>query len=115
MLISPTCLARAMMYHRAVVVDRLGVGHAGDRSESAARRRLGAAFDRLLVFLSRLAQMGVHVDEARCHDQIFDVDGRAAAYFFYGFGDLLELAVLDQDIHDPVHGTGRVDKAAVLN
>jgi len=101
--------------HRAVVVDRLGVGHAGDGSEAAVRCRPGAAFDGFLVFLPRLAQMGMHVDKARGHDQLPGFDGRAAADFFYGLGDLLELAVFDQDIHDAVHGAGRVDQAAVFN
>ena len=45
---------------RAAVADRLGVGHACHGSEPAVSRRTRTARDRLLVLLTRLAQ--VHVD-----------------------------------------------------
>ena len=78
-------------------------------------RRPGAAGDGFLVLLARFAQVGVHVDKTGCHDPLPGVDGRAAAGLFYGPGDLLELAVFDQDVHDLVKAAGRVDKAAVFN
>ena len=47
-----------------VVVDRIGVRHARDRGESAGDRRGRAAGDRLLVLLSRLAEVHVDVDQS---------------------------------------------------
>ena len=47
-----------------VVVDRIGVRHAGDGGEPARRGGRQARRDRLLVLLARLAQVHVHVDEA---------------------------------------------------
>ena len=53
-----------------VVVDRPGVGHAGDGGEPAGHRRRGAGRHRLLVLLPGLAQVHVHVDEPRADDQV---------------------------------------------
>jgi hypothetical protein len=50
-----------------VVQRRFGVGHGDDRGESSERGGAGAGFDRLRLFVSRLAEVGVQVDEAR-HD-----------------------------------------------
>ena len=52
--------------HRAALVaDRVGVGHARDRGEAAVRRGARAARDVFLVLVAGLAQVHVHVDEAR--------------------------------------------------
>ena len=48
-----------------VVVDRLGVRHARHGGEAAGHRRRDAGRHRFLVLLPRLAQVHVHVDEAR--------------------------------------------------
>ena len=61
-------LARAphdQLGHRALVVDRLGVRHAAHGREAAGGRRARAGLDVFLVFLARLAQVDVQVDEAR--------------------------------------------------
>ena len=51
------------------VVDRgLGDRHAGDRCKSAHSRRRRSRRDRFLFFLTGLAQVHVHVDQARRHD-----------------------------------------------
>src|SRR5207302_6611437 len=62
-----------------VVVHRARVRHARDRRESAGDRGGGSRGDRLLVFLARLAQMHVHVDQPGTDDQAArDLDdGRA--------------------------------------
>ena len=52
-----------------VVVHRLGVRHAGDGGEAARDSRGRAGGDRLLMFLTGLAQVHVNIDEARCDDE----------------------------------------------
>ena len=54
--------------HHGAIVHRLGVRHAADGGEPARRRRPRPALDGLGVLETRLAQMHVHVDEARRHD-----------------------------------------------
>jgi hypothetical protein len=50
------------------IVERwLGVGHGDDGRESSERGGAGAGFDRLRLFVARLAQVRVQVDQAR-HD-----------------------------------------------
>ena len=63
---------------RGVVVHRIGVRHAGDRREAAGRRGARPGLDRLLVFVSRLAQMHVHVDEAGKNQAAAGVDARSS-------------------------------------
>ena len=61
-------LARAphdQLGDRALVVDRLGVRHAADGREAARGRRARAGLDVFLVFLTRLAQVDVEVDQTR--------------------------------------------------
>ncbi len=54
---------------RGLRVDRrLGVGNAGDRRESAGQRRGRAGGDRFVLFAPRLAEVDVHVDQARRDD-----------------------------------------------
>ena len=48
----------------AAVVHGIRVGHAGDGGEAARDGGLASGGDRLLVFESRLPQVGVHVDQA---------------------------------------------------
>ena len=50
---------------RLIVGDGLGVRHRADRGEAARGRRARARRDRLDILASGLAQMAVHVDEAR--------------------------------------------------
>jgi hypothetical protein len=84
--------------HRPVVVDRIGVGHAGDAGEAARRRRPRAALDRLLVLLPRLAQVDVDVDEAGADDAAGGVEGAHPAGGLDAAADLGDLAVLDQQV-----------------
>ena len=72
----PTAAARSRTSWTTpgVVRDRLGVGHRRDRRVPADRRRARAGLDRLLVLEAGLAQMRVHVDQARRHDQPAAVD-----------------------------------------
>src|SRR5262245_45846960 len=64
-------LLRAVTYsikQRRRVEDGIGVGHAANRREAAARRRPRASGDRLLALVARLAQVRVEVHEARRDD-----------------------------------------------
>jgi hypothetical protein len=51
-----------------VIVHRIGVGHARNTCEAAGNRRSRPRRDRFFVFLPRLAQVHVDVDEPRRHD-----------------------------------------------
>ena len=73
------CRARAAFCwtnstRRRRVDRRLGVGHAGDRREAAGQRGGGAGLDRLVLLAARLAQLRVHVDQARRDDLARGVD-----------------------------------------
>ena len=59
---------------RLVVRHGIGVGHGADRRESAGRRCPGTGCNRLHVLTPRLAQVAVHVDEARRDDPARAVD-----------------------------------------
>ncbi len=100
-----------------VVVDRLGVGHAGHGREATGDGRSHAGGDRLLVLLSGLAQVHVHVDETRTdHERrrqrhhlaaVGQPDGQIAA-------DLGDDSAVDQHVVGAVHSIGRVHDPASL-
>jgi hypothetical protein len=99
---------------RRVVVDRVRVRHAGHGREAARHRRLRARRDRLFVFLPRLAQMDVNVDQPGRDDttrrQFHDLSrtGRQVA------ADARDAAVLDQDVEFSVAARNRIDHVNVL-
>ena len=100
--------------HRRVVVDRLGVGHAADRREAAVRRRARAGDDILFVFLTGVAQMAVHVDEARRDDlarRVVDLCLRIGQIL----ADRRDFAIRNQNIRHLVHTVGRVNHTAAAN
>ena len=80
---------------RGLGVDRrLGVGNAGDRSESAGDRGAGAGEDGFVLFATWLAEVHMHVDQARRDDLPLGVDRAASPG-----GDRIErgdTAILDQ-------------------
>jgi len=74
----------------AVVVDGVGIGHAGDRGEAARHGRRAPRLDGLLVLEARLPQVGVDVDEPRDDELAPDVDYRHSGI------PLLSLAVVHE-------------------
>ena len=87
---------------RGVIVHRLGVGHGADRREPARGRRARSALDGLGMLEARLAQMHVHVDEPRRHDQPRRVDNFRARPSREIRPDALDDAVLDPHIRHAV-------------
>ena len=83
------------------VVDRGRVGHGADRRETAAGRGPRARGDRLLAFESGLAEVGVHVDEARDDDQPGGVDDPGGRGLEPG-PDRGDPPVVDQDVEGVV-------------
>jgi hypothetical protein len=73
-------LSQDQLGHRARVVDRHRVRHAGHAGEAASRRGQRAAGHRFLPLLARLAQVHVHVDEARTDHEARQVDDLDAAH-----------------------------------
>ena len=95
-----------------VVVHRVRVRHARDRGESASDRRRGSSRDRLLVLLTRLAQVDVDVDQARADDQTgrnlddghIAVDGKISAH-------TRDAIAVDQDVEHAVPPVCGIDDA----
>ena len=89
-------------------------GHAADGGESTGRGRPRAALDGLGVLDAGLAQMHVHVDEARRHHQPGSVVDIRAAGIEIGAhrGDA---AILERQVGYPIEAGGRIDDAAILN
>ena len=100
--------------HSRVVVGRLRVGHAANRGKAAVRRRTRAGNDILFIFLTRIAQMAVHIDQARgdylarCVVYLCSVGGKP-------FADRRNFAVLNQNIRDFVHPVGGVNDVSAAN
>ena len=78
------------------------------------RRRARAGNDILFIFLTRVAQMAVHVDKARgdylarCVIYLCSVGGKP-------FADRRDFAVLNQNIRNLVHPVGGVNDVSAAN
>jgi hypothetical protein len=90
-------------HHTLVVAHRVGVGHGADRGEPAGRRRHGAGRDGLEIFLPRLAQVDVHVDQSRSHHLAAGIHHHGARRRAEVASDGLDLAL------EQVHVRGLVD------
>ena len=96
-----------------VVDDRVGVGHGANSREAAMGCGAGAAGDVFLLLEARLAQMHMHIHQARDDDLAGQValdallQGKALA-------DLDDLAVADEDVGGFVQTDLRVDHVRVL-
>ena len=98
-----------------LVVDRIRVRHAGDRGEAARHRGRTAGRHRLLVFLTRLPQMHVHVDQAGAHDPALWHLHHLRAVRGERRLDPRDAAILDQHVAGAGHAGRRVDDQASLN
>ena len=100
--------------HSRVVIGRLRVGHAANRGKAAVRRRARTGNDILFVFLTRVAQMAVHVDKARGNHL-----ARRIVYLCAVGGKLFanrrDFAVLNQNIRDFIHSIGGVYDVSAAN
>ncbi len=97
-----------------VVVDRFGVRHAGDGGESAGDGRSRAGGDRLLVFLTRLAQVHVNIDQPRRdHPAARDLE-HLGAIGWKVLADAPDHTVLDQHIEFAVPAARGIDHSSVL-
>ena len=78
------------------------------------RRRARAGNDILFIFLTRVAQMAVHIDQARGNHL-------ARRVIYLGavggkpFADRRDFAVLNQNIRDFVHPVGGVNDVSAAN
>ena len=97
-----------------VVVDGVGIRHTGHLCESARHRRSASARQVFLVFLPRLAQMGMHVDETGRDPRPFGVqklrslDGEIRA-------DTEDPTVFDQTIHFSIDFLARIQESTISN
>lgn len=100
-----------------VVVHRIRVGHARDGGEPARDRRVDTRGHRFLVLLPRLAQVHVHVDEARADDepgrQCHDLTTVGEAHRQVGL-DPRDPIAIDEHVERTVETVGRIDDPASL-
>src|SRR5207249_862939 len=84
------------------------------RGYAARKRRRGAGLDRLVLFSTRLAQMDVHVDQARHDDQPGGVNRAVGEPFGLGpqTGDAV---VADPEVRHLVEVLSRIDDSAVTD
>jgi ribosomal protein S15P/S13E len=107
-------LAKNVGGDAGVVVHGRRVRHAGDGGEPAGHGRRRARRDRLLVLLPRLAQVHVHVDQARAdHESRRDLDdldalGRQVA------PHARDPAAVHQHVEGAVAAVGRIHDAPAL-
>ena len=81
---------------------------------TAVRRRARSGDDILFVFLTGVAQMAMHVDEARRDDlarRVVDLCLRVGQVL----ADRRDFAIRNQNIRHLVHTVGRVNHAAAAN
>ncbi len=111
--------ARTLVEHvaqRLCVVDgRLGVRHAHDRREPAARRRGRAGFDVFLVFEARIAEMHMHVHQAGRHDAALRLHDALVVVGALVLADLRDLAAVNHQVKHVVDAARGVDDAAILH
>ena len=101
--------------HAGLVVRGLGVGQAGDRGEAAGNGRRDPRGDRLLVLGPGLAQVDVHVDEARTHHAAWrDVHDRGPRLDRQIAADPRHPAAPDQHVGGAVDAGDGVDDAPPL-
>ncbi len=88
---------------RRVVDDWIRIGHRADGGEASCGRRTCAARDRFNVGASRLAQMTVHVDESRRHDQSCAIDCLRVVRSPDVTTDCCNGAIDEQHVSDAIH------------
>src|SRR5438445_2379125 len=97
-----------------IVGDGIGVGHRADRGEAAGGGGARTARDGLFVFVARLAQMDVQVDETGRDDlplHIADADSIGGGEPASHCGDL---PILNEHIGKLIQITTRIDHAPTL-
>ena len=101
------------LHDGAVIGDGVGVGHGTNAGEAALGSCAGAALDVLFDLVAGLAQVDVHVHQAR--NEV--LTGKVADLGSLGgevLADLGDLVAVDQDVNDTVKLDGRVDDVGIL-
>ena len=99
---------------RARVDGRLRVRHAGDAGEASRGGGAGSGRDRLLPLVPGLAQVDVHVDEARDRRTTPARSRTVAAGGVDSLPDAGDAAVFDEDVVRSVDPGRRIDEPSVL-
>lgn len=105
-------LTQNKLYLRIRIKGRLGVRHAGHRRKAAGRRSRRASFDRLFLFLARLPQVHVHIDQARRYDATGRVKASSAVERAAEGGND---ALGDDDVRNLVDLLAGIDYASAAN
>ena len=102
------------LYQSGIINYRLGIWHGGNPGIAASRCCTGARGEIFLGLLSRLPEMNVHINEARCHNlalclkNLCPISRKVLAYSG-------NLAILHQHIGNLIYSIGRIDYPAALN
>jgi hypothetical protein len=100
---------------RAGIVDGVGVGHARDGGEATGQRGARAGEDGLLVFVPRLAQVRVHVDQPGHHPAAAGIEMLVGVAALATGGDACDAPVRDQDVERPLAAAHRIDHGATTD
>src|SRR5713101_4587332 len=108
-------LGHDVVRDRAVVVDRIGIRHAGHGREAARGRGARAAGDGLLILVAGLPEMDVDVDQAGTDDLAGGVHDLRALGRLQILSDLRDAAVGREHVGDGVQSVRRIHDAAALD
>ena len=99
---------------RCIIDDRLRIGHGSHVGDTAGSSCLGTGVNVFLRFLSRFAEMDVHIDEARSHIEAGGIINFGAVCRNI-FPDFFDLPILYQDVCDFMLLLRRVYDRTVFN
>ena len=94
--------------NRAVIGNRIGVGHGANAREATLGSGAGTALDILFVLIAGLAKMDMHIDKTRNKILARHIEDGGVPGFEVGC-DSSDLVALNQDVADFVKAGSRVD------
>ena len=101
--------------HCGAIIDRPRVGHTGHGGKAAGSRGSRTGGDRFLVLLAGLAQMHMHIDQARTHHEPTRIQHLARAFSRQLRGDRRNATPVNQHIRLPVTTGIGIEHPAAFN
>ena len=94
--------------------DRLGIRHGRNAGDAAGSSCLRPRFNRFLAGLAGLAEMDVHIDEARCYDEARCVEDFGAVSAQIG-SNFLNFTIFNENVTNFILLHGRIYDSAAFN